>query len=72
MHQSVTLYEAQSGNNEQCIGAKHKEVREAMWDFCLSGERPECGEGGTPAGGQHDPAGRQQPHGESRHGRSKP
>lgn len=47
--------------------------------FCIhsflplsSGERPECGEGWSPAGRQHDPAGRQQPHGESGDGRSKP
>lgn len=39
---------------------------------CASGERSECGEGWPPAGGQHDPAGRQQSHGESCHGCSKP
>lgn len=39
---------------------------------CLPGKRPECGEGRPPAGGQHDPTGRQQSHGKSRDGCSKP
>lgn len=40
--------------------------------LCLSGERPKCGEGWSPAGGQHDPSGRQQSHGQSCYGCPKP
>lgn len=38
----------------------------------LAGEWAECGEGGPQAGGEYDPAGREQPHGEGCHGGPQP
>lgn len=37
-----------------------------------AGQRSERSEGGPPAGGQHDPAGRQQPNGQGSHGDPQP
>lgn len=40
--------------------------------LCVSGQRSERGEGWSPAGRQHDPARRQQPHGQGCHGNPQP
>lgn len=51
------------------MDATHQLILQSL---CLSGEWPECSEGGPSAGGKHDPTGRQQSHGESCDGCSKP